>query len=184
MSKRQAQRQPLTSLFTDSVVTAPVYNMQLLDCAHIAQMLLLQARTGTEQVVERDADYYHNHFQTGQSALGMFDEQGLLVAQALIRGDKHKTTMLNVLVDPDHRGQKLHSRIIDKWLEVATREGIKSATARVRIDNMPSLTNFDKAGMTISKMEPSPEAPEHMTYVMTKSLQKPLVKNAECRPSC
>ena len=181
MSRHQAQLNQLTSHFTGSIAAAPRYSLRLLNYAHIPQMLALQARTGTENIIARDSEYYKEHFRKGHTALGMVNAHGMLVAHALVRSDRHNTTMLNVLVDPEHRGQSLHSKMIDKWLEIATKAGIKTASARIKIDNIASIRNFDKAGMEITKTELSPEDPTRMTYLMTKSLQKPLIRLVECR---
>ncbi len=176
MSRHQAQLNQLTSRFAGAIASAPRYSLRLLNYAHIPQMLALQAHTGTENIIARDAEYYKEHFRKGHTAMGMVDAHGTLVAQALVRSDRHNTTMLNVLVDPEHRGQSLHSKMIDQWLDMATKAGIKTASARIKTDNIASIRNFDKAGMEITKTEPSPEDPERMTYLMTKSLQKPLIR--------
>lgn len=164
-------------VFKHATHPARTYSLANLSLADIPAMTALQVRTGADNVIPRDAVYYRDHFSRGHTALGLLDQNGTLVAHALIRTTAENTTMLNVLVDPQHRGQGLHTQMITNWLDAATKAGTKTASARVRVDNTASLRNFDAAGMTISATEPSPEAPHEITYMMMKTLQpKPLAQ--------
>lgn len=162
-----------------------VYCMTKLNSGDVPAMAALQIRTGSENVIPRDADYYRNHFARGETAIGIVDNNGTLIAHALIRTDtdKRSTTMLNVLVDPQHRGHQLHAKMIKCWLEAAAEAGLRTALARVRVDNLASLKNFMAAGMFPGAPEPSPDAPQAMTYLMQKSLRAVTYSYSECRPS-
>lgn len=141
-----------------------------LNARHVPDMDRLQTRCGADNVVPRDAAFYTAHFADGQEAIGMVDCQGKLVAHALIRTHGTNTKMFNVLVDPQHRGQRLHSQMIDEWLESAYDTGCHTASARVRLSAATSYKNFDAAGFKSMRVEPSPDAPHEMTHVMVKAL--------------
>jgi ribosomal protein S18 acetylase RimI-like enzyme len=143
-------------------------------------MAALQLRCGNDNVVPRDAEYYSAHFAAGHGAIGIFDNNGVLVGHSLTREADGNSTTFNVLVDPQHRGQRLHTRMIDKWLEDATHKGLQSVSARVRVDNYASLKNFEAAGMSRVAEEPSPDAPEHMTYWLKKSLRPTYIASYAC----
>ncbi len=162
---------PRTPAFMQAqFVQAARYYSVLLDARHVPDMDRLQTRCGADNVVLRDAAYYTSHFADGQEAIGMVDAQGQLVAHALIRNHGTDTKMLNVLVDPLHRGQKLHSHMIEEWLEDARSAGFRTATARVRLSAMASFNNFSAAGFESVLQEPSPEAPHEITHLMVKTL--------------
>ncbi len=160
------QRTAICAEFAQAAQYTPV----ILDARHVPDMDSLQTRCGPENVVPRDAAYYTSHFADGQEAIGMVDAQGQLVAHALIRNHGRSTKMLNVLVDPAHRGQKLHTQMINEWLENARDSGFRLATARVRPSAMASFKNFSAAGFESVRQEPSPDAPHEMTHVMVKRL--------------
>ncbi len=149
---------------------AAAYRTVMLDARYVPAMDRLQTRCGTDNVVPRDSAYYAAHFAAAQGAVGIVDEQGALVAHALIRNKGTDTTMLNVLVDPEHRGQRLHNRMIAAWLENASDAGLLTASARVRTTAVASFKNFSTAGFETIREEPSPEAPHEMTHVMQKAL--------------
>lgn len=157
----------LRQTFTKAAQYYPV----VLNTLDVSAMDRLQARCGHENVVPRDAAFYNDHFAQNQTAIGMVDKQGQLVAHALIRNHGTETKMLNVLVDPAHRGQGLHKRMIEDWLDAAAQEGFTSATARVRLSAVASFKNFSAAGFESVLREPSPDAPHEMTDVMVKSLR-------------
>ncbi len=183
MSRYKAKLNPLIPVFTQTAAVARPYLLVSLNASDVPAMAALQTRTGPSQIVPRDADYYSAHFASQHTAIGFVDSNNTLIAHALIRTDRETTTMLNVLVDPLHRGQQLQTQMIRQWLDVATAAGITTATARIRIGNAISLKNFDAAGMVICTTEPSPEEPEAMTHVMKKSLQESTVRNVDFRPS-
>jgi ribosomal protein S18 acetylase RimI-like enzyme len=146
------------------------YYPVILDARHVPDMDRLQTHCGADNVVPRDAAFYTAHFADGQEAIGMIDAQGQLVAHALIRNHGTDTKMLNVLVDPQHRGQKLHGQMIDEWLGSAHEAGFHTASARVRLSATASFKNFSAAGFESVRVEPSPEAPHEITHVMVKPL--------------
>lgn len=162
--------QPQRTAICVTFAQAAQYYIVTLDAHHVPAMDRLQMRCGSENVVPRDAAYYTAHFAGGQEAIGMVDKQGTLVAHALIRNHGRSTKMLNVLVDPEHRGQKLHTRMIDEWLENAGNNGLRLAAARVRPSAVASFRNFSAAGFESIRQEPSPDAPHEMTHVMVKRL--------------
>ena len=183
MSNYKARRHSLISAFAQAAPAPRCYNLTLLNDSDVAAMTALQIRTGPDQVVPRDGDFYRTHFAAGHTAIGFVDAHATLIAQALIRTNDDTTTILNVLVDPLHRGQQLQIQMIQKWLDTATQSGIKTATARIRIGNDVSLKNFAMAGLTICATEPSPEEPHAMTHVMKKSLQETKVRHVDFRLS-
>ena len=159
------QRTALCATFTQAA-----YYTAILDARHVRDMDRLQTRCGTDNVVPRDAAYYAAHFAQGHEAIGMLDAQGQLVAHALVRHHGTDTKMMNVLVDPQHRGHKLHARMINEWLENAYDAGLRTATARVRLSAVASFKNFCAAGFESVQIEPSPEAPHEVTHVMVKTI--------------
>lgn len=184
----QKYRAPLTTIdpiFIDAATGMDAYRLLPLGYADVPAMAALQTRCGPDNVVPRDADYYRQHFANGHSAVGIFDMQGVLVAHSLVRNIDGNSTMLNVLVDPQHRGQRLQSRMVAQWLDEAARAGCQTASARVRVLGNVSLHNFENAGLQRVAEEPSPEAPEHMTYLLQKSLQPTYipVRIAEHKPT-
>lgn len=164
----------------DQFAKAARYYPVELTAQHVIAMNALQTRCGSENVVPRDSAYYRAHFAQGQQALGLVDDQGRLVAHALIRNQGLETRMLNVLVDPDHRGQGLHKRMIEDWLDAASEAGYLRATARVRLTATASFKNFSAAGFESILREPSPDEPHEMTDLMAKALPPhpllPLIK--------
>lgn len=171
MKKHSATLTTIDPIFVQAASADHQYRCLNLGHSDVPAMAALQLRCGADNVVPRDADYYRDHFSNGHDAVGLFDSQGVLIAHALVRNAKGVTTMLNVLVDPQHRGQRLQGRMMESWMDTATRNGLQTASARVRIDNIASLKNFLSAGFTPVLEEPSPEAPDCMTYVVQKSLQ-------------
>lgn len=166
ISKPHSAPIPLRAQFAQAAQYYPV----ILDARHVPDMDRLQTRCGADNVVPRDAAFYTAHFADGQEAIGMVDSQGQLVAHALIRNHGRSTKMLNVLVDPEHRGHKLHAQMIDEWLADAHQAGLRLATARVRPSAVASFKNFSAAGFESVRLEPSPDAPYEMTHVMVKRL--------------
>lgn len=183
MSHFKARRYSLSPVFTQAALTSRRYTLVLLNNSDVAAMTALQIRTGPDQVVPRNSNFYRTHFATGHTAIGFVDTNATLIAHALIRTNDDTTMILNMLVDPLHRGQQLQIQMIQQWLEAATQSGIKTATARIRTGNDVSLRNFDMGGLTICATEPSPEEPHAMTHVMKKSLQETTVRNIDFRPS-
>ncbi len=183
MSLHRAELDSLTPFFSETAVGTGRYVLVALNPTDVPAMVALQLRTGTDWVVPRNADYYRTHFANDHTAIGFVDSNATLIAHALVRTEGHTTTMMNVLVDPLHRGQQLQKQMIRQWLEAAATAGITTAAARVRLGNDASLKNFDGAGLIICATEPSPEEPGVMTYMMKKSLQQTTVRNLELRPS-
>ena len=183
MSRYKATLYPITPVFLRFAPAPRAYTLVSLNATDVPAMTALQIRTGPDQVVPRDAEFYRAHFSGGQTAIGFVDANATLIAHALIRINEDVTTMLNVLVDPNHRGQQLHTQMIRHWLDTAKESGITTASARIRTGNTVSLKNFDAAGMMICATEPSPEDASAMTHVMKKSLQETTVRNVDFRPS-
>lgn len=147
------------------------YSLISLNTDDVSSMVALQLRCGTKNVVARNADFYHAHFEDGHTAIGFIDHRGALVAHALIINHSKDTKILNVLVDPQHRGQGMQLKMIHSWLDTAYQNGLSTATAFVRVDNTTSFDNFVKVGMAITETKPSPEEPYHMIHVMKRPLQ-------------
>lgn len=161
----------LSKSLSETFTKAAQYYPVSLGIQQIPAMSKLQQRCGAENVVERDQVYYNKHFAQGHTAVGMIDEEGQLVAHALIAHQGDETRMLNVLVDPAHRGQGLHKRMIKDWLTFASQQGYSQAAARVRLSAVASFKNFSAAGFESVRREPSPDAPHEMTDFMVKPLQ-------------
>lgn len=184
MRKRRARLETIDPIFLQASQPATSYTKITLGADDVHAMSALQTRCGPDNVVPRDMGYYESHFAAGHSAIGIVDGNGTLIAHALIRSDNKNTSMLNVLVDPQHRGQQLQKQMVELWLADATRQGIQTASARVRLSAGASFKNFANAGLNVVAEEPSPEAPHHMTYLMQKSLQPTLAyRPSENRPS-
>ncbi|MCM2343770.1 MAG: GNAT family N-acetyltransferase [Alphaproteobacteria bacterium] len=148
------------------------YRLVWLGIEDVPCMVALQDRTGCTSIVPRTVDYYYTHLFTGQGALGIRDSAGTLVAQALVKNEDDTSLLQNVLVDPQHRGQKLSSHLIMQWLDLVKESGISFAQARVRIDNHSSLHNFLACGMDITQTIPSPEDSRHLVHVMSKVMKE------------
>lgn len=156
--------------------TAGAHTLIALDERYIPAMLALQEAGGDGQIVERDYNTLRAHFQAGHSAIGVYDGHKLL-AQALIRTDtlsdtfKKQTTMGGVVVAPEARGQGLMDLMVATWLRRATRDGIDTAHARVRVGNEKSWAGFMRHALAITAVGASPDHPHEQVYFMHRPLQ-------------
>jgi len=154
-----------------------------LDASWIDQMLILQEAAGDNQIVPRDRKWLENLLSEGHKVLGITDENGDLVAQAILRLNVDKPKGLNhlfndearaciscVLVHPSQRGRKLMGYLMTACLESAARNGQQDIHARVRLGNNASLKNFLIKDFTVVAIGPSPEAPHPMVHTLRRQL--------------
>jgi ribosomal protein S18 acetylase RimI-like enzyme len=159
--------------------------VRLLDKSFIDRILALQAAAGDGQIVMRDRAWLEKLLDDGGQILGIVDDAGDLVAQAILRNNVASpmpgiTSPFNqktgqsciscVLVHPDCRGQRLMSRLLEACFETAGKAGQRGVHARVRIGNDSSLKNFIRHRFETVAFGPSPENPDRIVHFMHRGL--------------
>lgn len=157
-----------------------------LDEQWIDQIVALQMVAGDGQIVPRDRDWLKALFDRGDKIIGIVNDDGRLVAQAVLRqnidtplpGITHKfngaasqSCISCVLVHPGYRGQRLMGHLLESCLEIAGRNGQRDIHARVRIGNDSSLKNFLRRGFQTIAYGPSPENPDKIVHFLHMGLK-------------
>lgn len=123
----------------------------------------------------REAGDIISHIQAGMPIITVRDQQGTLVAQALlsyansskglknlegypIGEDRDGTAIIqSVAVDPDKRGQKLAHLLLDYAKEIAWQQGKQKIIAKVADDNQASGKTFLKNAFVKASKGTDPE---------------------------
>lgn len=160
---------------------APV--VQELDPSWIGQMMALQGIAGDNQIIPRDRSWLENLFAQGSRVFGIADDDGVLVAQAILRlnvaapqslsrafDDTALACISCVLVNPNQRGRGLMGHLLEACLDAARRDGQQGMIARVRVGNDASLNNFLRRDFKIVAIGPSPEDPARIVHSLHLAL--------------
>ena len=170
--------------------TGEVYTIQWLNTSHIPALLTLQDIAADQEIILRDATYFGALFATGNAALGVFNQFGMMIGAATIRnktapmaafcaalarGSQDQTTSTHsifgtVMTHPNYRGNGLMGRMIDQWMDYARENGSVNLHARLRTTNENSLKNFLRKDFKIVAEGPSPEDATRTVYFVHRTL--------------
>ncbi|MBI2234041.1 MAG: GNAT family N-acetyltransferase [Micavibrio aeruginosavorus] len=145
--------------------------------------MALQDIAGDNQIIPRDRAWLENLFAQGNRVFGVTDDDGILVAQAILRlntaapkglsrvfDDTALACISCVLVNPNQRGRGLMGHLLEACLDAARKDGQQEIIARVKVGNDASLNNFLKRDFTIVAIGPSPEDPDRIVHSLRLSL--------------
>lgn len=177
------------------IKTGQSYQIVLQTAADIDAMLALQAvvmdTLSSEEksyLVPKDRAFFEKHFASDNLVLGI-KVDGQLVAQSVIVNPTRKnpktgmtdmpgrlapervTVIQGVIVHPDFRGNRLMTRMVDAWLNIARSEGRRHAIAEVTSDNHFSWSVFMKEGLHLHSIGYDPEDAVHL-YNMHASVKQ------------
>ncbi|WP_435640050.1 GNAT family N-acetyltransferase [Micavibrio aeruginosavorus] len=168
--------------------TGEAYTIQWLNTSHIPALLTLQHLAADQEIILRDTMYFGALFATGNAALGVFNQFGMMIGAATIR---NKTAPMaafcaaletsdqtigthsifgTVMTHPDYRGNGLMGRMIDQWMIHARENGTENLHARLRTTNENSLKNFLRKDFKIVAEGPSPEDATRTVYFVHRTL--------------
>lgn len=126
----------------------------------------------TRFIMPRGEDYFISHLETPHKIIGMHDESGRLIAQAIHHNaypfnvkketgldslpnmleTDYVTTLQGALVHPLNRKQGLMGKLIEDWLQQSA--NMRFALARVEVSHEASHAAFAKFGFEIVGMVP------------------------------
>ena len=168
--------------------TGEAYTMQWLNTDHIPALITLQNLAADQEIIPRDAAYFGALFATGNAALGIFNQFGMMIGAATIRtktapmaafcaalatqDQSHSTHSIfgTVMTHPNYRGNGLMGRMIDQWMIYAHETGTVNLHARLRTTNENSLKNFLRKDFAIVAEGPSPEDVTRTVYFVHRTL--------------
>lgn len=153
--------------------TTGTYSLRVLDGGDIKDMIALQERVGSDDIIKKTASVLAAHFNAGHTALGI-EKDGALVAQTTIKADPmlpQTATIGFMMTDPAHRGQGLNDMLVGKALTHMGYNGFMVAQARVKIDNSSTAwKKFEKHGFSIIGQGESPDQKGRQVYTLQKTL--------------
>lgn len=124
----------------------------------------LFAANATHHILPRSRRYLEAHLDGEHQLIGIRNDEGVLVAQAVFHNPDHfdleaetgtsslpgyeqgqkVTTIQNVLVHPHMRQRGLMHKLMDEWLKWAQENNYDHAIARMAIDHSSSINRFFK----------------------------------------
>ena len=169
------------------------YEMGFLEENHLMDIVKLQdiishSLADKEIFRTHSPDYFVNHFQTKNSIIGTFTEDGLIAYSILyFPGDRednfgvdislHRDEldkvvhMASVAVHPAYRGNSLQRIMQGIHLEVAKEMGYEHACCMVSPKNPSSLMNIFSHGLIIKALKLKFD--QRLRYIMHKHLKDP-----------
>lgn len=147
---------------------------------HLDQILALQDKVFNSLseaektfILKKEPSFFEKHMDQGNILLGVVHD-GELIAQSILlnptkehpktgmvdmklpsRADKI-TVIQGVIVDPDFRGNKLMTTMVDTWLDISKKARRKDAISEVTVENHYSWSVFLKEGMHIHSIGTDP----------------------------
>ena len=165
-------------------LAAMPYALLQLDLGNVDSILDLQSRVSGDNTIQRDKGYLSAHFNNGHSALGVLHGSKLvghaLMTQDVVYSDQSvnhapalsytQNTISMFLIDPEHAGKGLGSRILQAWEAAAKATGADVLHARVKASNQAGYKRFNKMGLETQYQAPSPDDAQRIVSYMYKSL--------------
>lgn len=124
-------------------------------------------------LLKKEKEFFQKHLDHGNLILGVVHD-GQLIAQSILLNptkEHPKTGMVDmklpsgvdkitiiqgVIVDPDYRGNKLMTTMVDTWLDISKKNKRKDAISEVTVENHYSWSVFLKEGMHIHSIGTDP----------------------------
>lgn len=127
------------------------------------------AENGTPRfIVPRKVSYFEEHFEAPHRIIGLTDEQGRHMAQAILhaphvfemeelgiatlpayQAGERVSVLQGALVHPDMRGRGVMGDIIRYWIDWAAAENIPHLSARTEASHQASQKNFLRHGFSL-----------------------------------